>query len=251
MTNEFERDIRARLHSEAEEVEMSGAQHQRIMAAAAADNPRGRWLRDGAPVFVFGATATLLLLAVVTHIPQVGPRNPSAVGPGKTPSAQASPASSATAGASPAPSPSTEPLQCDAASGSIPGVANQVITVRVAQRGSFDRLVFEFGGPGTPSGAVAYSLGPQHSTTFTQDASGLPVQVGGAKGAQLTLRNATDVAPQPERDQKPGYPALVEVRDVGNFEAVNTWAIGLNGTGCYQLHVLTAPTRLVLDWQVP
>jgi hypothetical protein len=131
------------------------------------------------------------------------------------------------------------------------GVANQVVAVRVSHQASYDRIVFEFGGPGTQSGSVIYTVAPKHSTTFGADASGRPIQVGGSTAAQLTLRNATDVAPSPAQDLKPGYPALVEVREVGNFEAVNNWALGLKGTGCYRLQVLTSPARLVIDWQVP
>jgi hypothetical protein len=246
MTDEFEREIRARLRAEADEVGMSTVQRQRIIAAAAAGRPWSNWLVT-APVVAFAVGATLLLLAIVPHPPQGAPRNPAAAGTGATPSAVASSGLAET----PAASPSPEPFDCGSATGSIPGVANQVVAVRVSHQASYDRLVFEFGGPGTPSGAVVYSLATKHSTTFIEDASGRSVQVGGSTAAQLTLRNATDVAPPPAQDLKPGYPALVEVREVGNFEAVNSWAIGLNGTGCYRLQVLTSPTRLVLDWQQP
>jgi hypothetical protein len=245
MTDEFERKIQARLHAEADDVRMSDALHQSVQAAAAR-RQSSDWLL-AAPLVAFAVGAALLLLAIVPQLPHRALPNPAVAVSSPTPSAVASSGPLET----PAASPTSEPFDCGSAAGTIPDVANQVVAVRVSHQATYDRLVFEFAGPGTPSGAVAYSLATKHPNNFTEDASGRPVQVAGSTAAQLTLRNATDVAPKPTQDLRPGYPALVEVREIGNFEAVNNWAIGLNGTGCYRLRVLSSPARLVLDWQVP
>jgi hypothetical protein len=245
MTDEFERKIQARLRGEADQVRMSAALQQRILAEAAR-RQSSNWL-IAAPFVAFAVGAALLLLAIVPHLPHSAPPNPAVAASSPTPSTVAPSGPSET----PAASPTSEPFDCGSANGTIPSVANQVVAVRVSHQATYDRLVFEFGGPGTPSGAVAYRVATKRSTNFTQDASGRPVQVGGSTAAQLTLQNATDIAPKPAQDLKLDYPALVEVREVGNFEAVNNWAIGLNGTGCYRLQVLSSPARLVLDWQVP
>jgi hypothetical protein len=252
MTDELERKIRARLHAEAEEVGMSSTQRHRIVAAAGTGTGSSIWLQAPA-IVAFAVGASLLLLAIATHLPQGAPHNPAAAVSTATPSAAASAGPLDTPAASPRSpaSPSPKPFGCGSATGTLPGVANEVVAVRVSHQAGYDRLVFELAGPGTPGGAITYDLATKHSTSFTEDPRGGLVQVGGTTGAQLTLRNAVDMAPPPAQDLKPGYPTLVEVREVGNFEAVNSWAIGLNGTGCYRLQVFTSPTRVVLDWQVP
>ena len=33
----------------------------------------------------------------------------------------------------------------------------------------------------------------------------------------------------------------------GDFEALSTWFLGLDGGGCYRVFTLTSPSRLVID----
>ena len=46
------------------------------------------------------------------------------------------------------------------------------------------------------------------------------------------------------------YPALVEVRQLEDFEGQTQWGLGLAMPACYRAFMLTNPARLVIDIQV-
>jgi hypothetical protein len=46
---------------------------------------------------------------------------------------------------------------------------------------------------------------------------------------------------------EPGFNRLVELIEGGDFEAVSTWYLGLEGAGCYRVLTLADPSRLVID----
>jgi hypothetical protein len=48
-------------------------------------------------------------------------------------------------------------------------------------------------------------------------------------------------------DLKTGYTYLAEARMVENFEAVQQWGLGVNGTPCLHVYTLSGPSRLVVD----
>ena len=49
------------------------------------------------------------------------------------------------------------------------------------------------------------------------------------------------------QDLTPGYPALKEARQVGDFERVFSWGLGVGTPGCVRISVLSGPDRLVVD----
>ena len=50
------------------------------------------------------------------------------------------------------------------------------------------------------------------------------------------------------KDFRPGFTVLEEARQTGDFEAVLSWAFGLNSASCGQVHVLQDPARVVIDF---
>jgi hypothetical protein len=171
--------------------------------------------------------------------------------------AAASPASAAPG--TPAPEPTAQLAQFDCSpSASLPATVDraQIVDVRVGSHGSgasgYDRIVFEFQGSGIPEVTLRGGKPP-----FTKDPSGLPLPVRGTSFLVLVLHGGTAITPDGtmtysgSTDFTPGFPALTEFVEAGDFEAVSEWVAGLGGPSCHRLFVLTNPTRLVLDVQHP
>jgi len=160
---------------------------------------------------------------------------------------------------SPAPEPTADltPFNCNLPA-SLPATVDraQILDVRVGSHGAgpsgYDRMVFEFKGPGIPKVTLRAGTPP-----FTQDPSGLPLPVRGSSFLVLVLHGATGITPEGTitytgpTDFTPGLPALTEFRQAGDFEAVSEWVAGLAGPSCHRLFVLQNPTRLVIDVQHP
>ena len=138
-------------------------------------------------------------------------------------------------------------FSCTAKAGGTTGASGTVTSIRFAHHDGYDRLVFGFA---TSNTMPEYQLTPQSSATFAQDASGRPVALQGAAGIRAVLRNSDIVAGAPG-DQKAGLPELREVANIGNFERVVSYGIGLNDAACFRVIELTSPTRLVIDVQTP
>lgn len=192
-----------------------------------------------------------------------------------SPSAGASASAAASAPSSPSASPSASattaspgsttseptaglaPFDC-ALPASLPATVDraQIADVRVGSHGAgasgYDRMVFEFQGPGIPEVTLRAGTPP-----FTKDPSGLPLPVRGTWFLVLVLHGATAITPEGTMtysgptDFTPGFPALTEFKEAGDFEAVSEWVAGLTGPSCHRLFVLTKPTRLVIDVQHP
>jgi hypothetical protein len=169
-----------------------------------------------------------------------------------TPSVPPSPASTPTPvpvvpGTSPTPGDGLPAFTCAAQSGgTAPATPVGVATARVAAQSGYDRFVLEFAGP-----VARYDVTPQDSATFVQDASGLPVALAGSAGLRVVVHGAsgqgsftgpTDLRPA-------GTAVLREARQVGDFEGVVSWGLGLSRTACFRAFVLTGPNRLVVDVQ--
>ena len=112
--------------------------------------------------------------------------------------------------------------------------------IEPAEAPGFDRIVFDFSG-GIPS----YDLTRQESPTFVKDASGQSVTLDGSAGIKLIFRDA-DVQGVAD-DQKPNLPAVREIAQLGNFERVLSYGIGLSSSQCVRVLELANPTRLVVD----
>jgi hypothetical protein len=168
--------------------------------------------------------------------------------PSATPSLAPTPAP--TSPPSPAPSALT-PFTCTDLSGGKPTGTSpaQLTQVRIAhQAAGYDRIVFEFASGPVPS----YTLTRQASTNFTKDASGQPVTLQGSSGLKLVFHGAAGYPTYTgSTDLKPGLPVVQEVEQIGDFEGVLSWGIGLSQQSCMRTLELSGPTRLVIDVQTP
>jgi hypothetical protein len=123
----------------------------------------------------------------------------------------------------------------------------QITDVRVGTHAGYDRVTFQFAA-GIPLTTVDGVLPP-----FYADASGQPIDIMGTAFLKVTLNGGTRFTPgvglsyPGSINFKPGLPQLVQLREGGDFEAVSTWYIGLNGGGCYRVLALASPSRLVID----
>jgi hypothetical protein len=183
--------------------------------------------------------------------------SPSASGAASSiPSASILPSASASAGASSSPSvtptaaasESLVPFAC------VPSISvartidrAQITDVRVGTQDGYDRVTFQFSG-GMPQTLIEGVLGP-----FYADPSGQPIDIKGSAFLKVTLSGGTRFTSSGGLSYtgginfQPGFPRLVQLREGGDFEAVATWYIGLNGGSCYRVLALTSPSRLVID----
>jgi hypothetical protein len=152
----------------------------------------------------------------------------------------------------------SEPKSCDSSSGGTEGNVAQLVDVRVGAHEGYDRVTFEFGPPadGQYFGLPPYRVTPA-TPPITEDGSGDPVHVDGTYFAVLIMQGASGVEFNPEGYKlsytgpkvfRPGFTALEEARQTGDFEAVLSWAFGLNSASCFQVHVLEDPMRLAIDF---
>jgi hypothetical protein len=127
--------------------------------------------------------------------------------------------------------------------------------VRVASHDSYDRVVFEFE-DAVPGYRVSTAQRP-----VTEDGSGDTVEVEGAAlvevrmesaaTARITGENVSPVYRGPARVRTRGA-VVREVVDVGDFEGVVTWVVGLDAApDGVKVSTLTSPFRLVVDFGVP
>jgi len=125
-----------------------------------------------------------------------------------------------------------------------------VTDVRVGTGAGYDRFVIQLDGP-----VPQYTITPQDTSSFMEDASGRVFQLGGTKGLRVVVHNASALSVSGTQtysgsnDFKPGYPALKEARNMGDFERTYTWGLGVDGSGCFHAFTLTGPDRLVIDVQ--
>ena len=181
----------------------------------------------------FLAPAILLLAAC-------GGGTAAAVSPPASPSAAAPPASSSPTPA-PAPTDSTA-YACTDSSGGGTGRAN-VVTVRGAAAAGYDRFVIEFDGP-----VPGYRVTRQNNATFTEDASGQMVTLDGSAGVLIRLEPASS-QPSAPRSVSPRGSVLRAGQNVGDFEGVVHWGVGLATPACMHVFTLDSPSRLVIDFK--
>jgi hypothetical protein len=131
------------------------------------------------------------------------------------------------------------------ADGTVPRA--QLTDVRVGTHGDYDRIVFEYD-TGLPELEVAQATPP-----LLADASGMELDVAGEAFLRITLRGGTKQTdgggssyPGPT-EFTPGFDRLVEMEEGGDFEAVNTWYVGMSGDACVRGFTLSDPPRIVID----
>jgi len=120
-----------------------------------------------------------------------------------------------------------------------------LVDVRAGRHPGFDRVVFEF------QGAV-----PEHHVRYVgqlvEDGSGAPVSVAGSADLEVVFQGANaheeDGTPSVSpRRFSPGLAAVKEVAQIGDFEAVVSYGIGLDRRRPLTVSTLSGPSRLVID----
>lgn len=210
--------------------------------------------------FALGAAAVVVLLAVVIGLQL---RSGALVG-GPASTETPNPAASAEASPSAAPSPSVQPSPERSPSSELPAflceqtitsaaTANSVVNlvdVRVGTHSGYDRIVFEYAGDYVPRVEVRIAEEP-----FTRDPSGLPMTVNGSPVYEIVITGGTKVDVSGSAtytgptDFQPGYKQVYQLTERGDFEAVNSWYLGVNGGTCLRVFPLTGPSRIVIDVQ--
>jgi hypothetical protein len=123
-----------------------------------------------------------------------------------------------------------------------------LVDVRAGRHAGFDRVVFEF------RGAVPATRHVRYVDQLVQDGSGEPVSVAGGADLEVVFEgaNAHDDRGGPTvspRRFSPGFTALKEVAQVGDFEAVVTYGLGVDRERPFTVSTLSDPSRLVIDIQ--
>jgi hypothetical protein len=121
-----------------------------------------------------------------------------------------------------------------------------LVDVRAGRHAGFDRVVFEF------RGAVPATRHVRYVDQLVQDGSGEPVSVAGGADLEVVFEgaNAHDDNGSPTvspRRFSPGFSALKEVAQVGDFEAVVTYGLGVDRERPFTVSTLSNPSRLVVD----
>jgi hypothetical protein len=131
-------------------------------------------------------------------------------------------------------------------------VARANITdVRVGEHADYDRVVFEF-----EQGLPEITL-DRASPPFTQDASGMPINVDGTSFLRLTMRGGTKQTESGTSSYDgptnfdPAMSTLVDLVEGGDFEGQSTWYLGLSTDACARVIRLEDDNgnRLVIDLQ--
>ena len=127
--------------------------------------------------------------------------------------------------------------------------------VRVGAHDTYDRVVFELLGSGTPRVRLE-----RVSPPFVKDPGGLPLSVAGTSFVKIILF-ATSGGGYATPSGQPsytgptsfnaGYVRLTSLTQAGDFEGITTWYAGLAGPMCYEVFGLGSPARLVIDLRAP
>jgi hypothetical protein len=222
MSDDFEKNLRDHLHSEAEETREFPRRLRGRIRDGVAPRSRARM----APQLALAGALVLVAVAVLAF------RSPTIINVVTTNINKIFPS----------PSPTPQPFTCTDRSGGSAGLSAQLTSIRTAPHDGYDRVVFEFNGSGIPS----YDLTRQDSATFTRDASGQNVTLDGAAGLKLVFRDA-DAAAGVNTDLKPALKGLREIAQIGSFERVLSYGIGISSSQCVRVLELTGPSRLVVD----
>jgi hypothetical protein len=120
-----------------------------------------------------------------------------------------------------------------------------LIDVRAGTHTGHDRVVFEFRGA-VPEHRVGYV------DQLVEDGTGDPVSVAGDADLEVVFQGANahqeDGSPTiSPRRFSPGLPAVKEIAQLGDFEAVVSYGIGVGQRRPIQVSTLSNPSRLVID----
>ena len=145
-----------------------------------------------------------------------------------------------------------QPVPSDAAPKIAEATRDSAVTVtdlRIGQHDGYDRVVYEFGGTGTPGWDVRYV------DAAVQDASGNDIAVAGTSILEVRITGSaypfdsgvTEYA-GPDPLTEPTATTVAEVHMATLFEGVTQSFIGVNGDRpAFTVTALTGPTRVVVD----
>jgi hypothetical protein len=120
-----------------------------------------------------------------------------------------------------------------------------LVDVRAGSHAGFDRVVFEFRGA-VPEHRIGYV------DQLVEDGSGDPVSVAGAADLEVVFQGAhahreNGSPTSSPRRFSPGLPAVTEIAQLGDFEAVVSYGIGVDQRRPIEVSTLSGPSRLVID----
>ena len=120
-----------------------------------------------------------------------------------------------------------------------------LVDVRAGSHTDFDRVVFEFRGD-VPEHRIGYV------DQLVEDGTGDPVSVAGGADLEVVFQGANaheeDGSPTiSQRRFSPGLPAVKEIAQLGDFEAVVSYGIGVDRRRPVEVSTLSNPSRLVID----
>jgi len=186
-------------------------------------------------------------------------------GSGNSPSSESAPPAAGTTTVTEATTTSAQTTQSDPLAGAgtsvvvAPSTAQATALlerVAVGHHDGYDRVVFQFRGDGLPGYRVEYVQPP-----LKEDGSGDPVHVAGnafvvvrmepASGFDLNSGEGQLVYKGPKRidASTTGATAVREVVRTGDFEAVLSWAIGLEAKVAFRVTTAASPSRLIVDFR--
>jgi len=121
----------------------------------------------------------------------------------------------------------------------------ELVAVRTAHHPGFDRITFEFKGA-RPTASVGYV------SQLTEDGSSKPVHLAGGAAIEVVFHgaNAHDEQGTPTvspRRFSPGLPILKEVAQIGDFEAVVSYGLGVDHRTSFKVLQLSGPSRIAVD----
>ncbi len=185
----------------------------------------------------------------VTSQPQSASTPPSTPVASSAPSLPTSPGPTASASPSASPDPTLPGFSCTVQTGggpAYPAPPVGVTAVRAAAQTGFERFVIQLSGP-----VPQFDVKPQTSATFVQVPSGQKVTLSGTAGLVVTLHGAQSYGTYSgATDLHPGGTSVIkEARQLGDFEGVLTWGLGLSHASCFRAYTLTGPSRLIVDVQ--
>jgi hypothetical protein len=168
--------------------------------------------------------------------------------PQVTPSAEQTPSPSATPSQQPAYSCLAQSFVFKATTPPTPTPPVAFISaIRTGTHNGYDRVTVEFAN-GVPHDVQVSA--PFDGTNFTLSPSGRQVTLKGSRGLLVVIHGSDlHTSYSGPTDIITGDPTLAEVRQVEDFEGVVQLGLGVNGTGCYRVTLLTNPDRLVIDVQ--
>lgn len=122
---------------------------------------------------------------------------------------------------------------------------SELVAVRVGEHTTYDRVVLEFTGPGTPGYRTQYLSKP------TRQVSGKAVDIEGETALNVDVTGTTmpvNVAVTPV-DPVPGKGNIVKVIPAGTFEDNSQFIVDMKTARPYTVTLMENPTRVVIDFQ--